>query len=610
VTDESQEKDLSPSMKLNALLNMDKIHKVVGLAMMAGIALSPSSSLHADEAKIGPRLKAVLSAFEGDTEESVPAIVSEIGIPVIVHFSGRPDLKRIEEEEPDEDSRHERVVRELRRESELSQRALTPLLSWFGVSEVRNLWLINGLAAKLPPWLIEYLADEEKVSQITLDYAITHTGTGPGTQGPVEWNLTVIGAPALWNLGYTGQGVVVANMDTGVDMNDPAIVAAWRGGINSWFDPNCPAQPGSSATCQAGVDYSQPRDSDGHGSGTMSIMVGGIDNTGSAIGVAPGAKWIAVKMFDDAGMASVSGVHAGFQWLLDPDGDPTTNDAPDIINNSWDLQNAVDQCVLTYQADIQALNAAGIAVVFSAGNVAAGGNAHTSVSPANNPGSYAVGALDQFDNLASFSSRGPGPAGTPCGDGFFPELVAPGVNVRMLTKSAIPGLPKYVSASGTSFSAPHVAGAMALLISADPNLTVAQLEAILAQSARDQVNPSDPAGPDVSFGYGALDVAAAYQWLVTDTDGDGLMDAYDNCVTAANADQRDSNGDGFGNWCDADLNNDGIVNGVDFGIFSQVFFTRDPDADLNGDGTVNGVDFGRFSELFFGTPGPSAWALP
>ena len=90
-----------------------------------------------------------------------------------------------------------------------------------------------------------------------------------------------------------------------------------------------------------------------------------------------------------------------------------------------------------------------------------------------------------------------------------------------------------------------------------------------------------------------------------DTDGDGVSDALDNCVNVANPDQRDSNGDGFGNICDADLNNDCIVNPIDLGIFKGVFFTPDADADLNGDGVVNPVDLGIFKSLFFLPPGPN-----
>ncbi len=93
-----------------------------------------------------------------------------------------------------------------------------------------------------------------------------------------------------------------------------------------------------------------------------------------------------------------------------------------------------------------------------------------------------------------------------------------------------------------------------------------------------------------------------------DADGDGVPDASDNCTLTANPDQRDTNGDGFGNLCDADLNDDGTINAVDLGLFKTVFFTSNADADFNGDGVVNVVDLGVMKAMFFGPPGPSGVA--
>ena len=96
--------------------------------------------------------------------------------------------------------------------------------------------------------------------------------------------------------------------------------------------------------------------------------------------------------------------------------------------------------------------------------------------------------------------------------------------------------------------------------------------------------------------------------LFSDIDADGVADVLDNCTTLANPDQRDSNGDGYGNACDPDLNNDGVVNFVDLARMKLVFFTTDADADLNGDGIVNFTDLARMKSLFFKPPGPSALA--
>jgi subtilisin-like proprotein convertase family protein len=95
------------------------------------------------------------------------------------------------------------------------------------------------------------------------------------------------------------------------------------------------------------------------------------------------------------------------------------------------------------------------------------------------------------------------------------------------------------------------------------------------------------------------------QGAIEDTDGDGVADDVDNCTLTVNPDQRDTNGDGFGNACDADLNDDCVVNFVDLGLLRSVFFTADADADFNGDGTVNFVDLGLMRLSFFGPPGPA-----
>jgi len=91
-----------------------------------------------------------------------------------------------------------------------------------------------------------------------------------------------------------------------------------------------------------------------------------------------------------------------------------------------------------------------------------------------------------------------------------------------------------------------------------------------------------------------------------DSDGDGVSDAVDNCTLDANPSQFDSNGDGYGNRCDADFNNDCIVNVVDLGLMRSQFFTSAPDQDLNEDGVVNVVDLGLLRTLFFQPPGPAA----
>lgn len=102
-----------------------------------------------------------------------------------------------------------------------------------------------------------------------------------------------------------------------------------------------------------------------------------------------------------------------------------------------------------------------------------------------------------------------------------------------------------------------------------------------------------------------LALAFAAPALAADADGDGIVDESDNCLEVPNQDQTDSDDDQFGNACDADLNDDGVVNFGDLAILKQEFFGTDPDADLNGDGLVNFGDLARMRNAFFQPPGPS-----
>ncbi|MCG8427467.1 MAG: S8 family serine peptidase, partial [Chromatiales bacterium] len=253
-------------------------------------------------------------------------------------------------------------------------------------TKMTTLWAVNALSATSSPDLVTVIAADPNVKSIDLDTLVHAPVPTLAQESAAEWNLNVTGATSLWEQNITGEGVVLANMDTGVDMVHPDIRRRWRRGINSWYDPN--------------GEHSSPYDSDGHGTQTMGIMVGG-NASGSAIGMAPDAKWIAVKIFNDAGVASISTIHQAFQWLLDPDNDINTDDAPDVINGSWGFSDLMGQCFGEFEQDIALLRLAGINISLAAGNQGPG--AESSISPANNTSGYAVGAVDDSLNVASFS---------------------------------------------------------------------------------------------------------------------------------------------------------------------------------------------------------------
>jgi subtilisin family serine protease len=336
------------------------------------------------------------------------------------------------------------------------------------VRRVRSLWIANAVAVTADASALAALRARPDVRSIEPDSVLPiHPAAVAAAPSP---GIAATGAAMLWGQSVDGSGTVVATLDTGVDLTRPALASRYRGGTNSWFDAyNQHATP---------VD-----DPSRHGSDVLEVMV-----AGGGTGMAPGARFITARVFNNLGNITASAVHAAFQWVLDPDGNPVTDDAPDVVNASWG--SLLGACDTEFQPDLRALRASGILPVFAAGND--GGTATPSDnSPANLPEAFAVGATANETQIAPFSSVGPSSCGGP-----FPELVAPGVDVL-----GFDGVPL----TGTSYSAPHVAGALALLLQIAPQLTADEQAALLLQSARDLGAP----GPDTTFGAGALDVEAA-----------------------------------------------------------------------------------------------------
>ncbi|MDO3377802.1 S8 family serine peptidase [Geoalkalibacter halelectricus] len=376
------------------------------------------------------------------------------------------------------------LARDLRARARAREAPVEAFLHRRGITQVQSLWLIDGLALRATPTQIAELQTLIEVRALHLDE--------PAEPPPVEasfahfsprWNITRVGAPQLWEQGYAGAGQVVAVIDTGVDLAHPLLGPRWRGGSNSWFDPfDGTSEPDDFAEGQ-GV---------AHGTAVTGVVV-----AGEGVGVAPAAQWIAARIFHPERATRSSHIISALQWTLDPDGDPVTDDAPAVVNGSWGI-NAQNSCNTVYRPAIQALKAAGIAVVFAAGN--AGPQAATSESPANYAESYAVGATDSLNRIAGFSSRGP----SACGGGIYPDVTAPGVSI---VSTDLEG--GFASVSGTSFAAPHVAGVMLLLRQAFPTAPVAEIEQALRAAAVDL----GLSGPDNSFGHGLIDAPAAYDYL-------------------------------------------------------------------------------------------------
>jgi len=459
-----------------------------------------------------------LGAEGGTLETELQAAIADLSatdkVDVIIRCADPLDLATIQH--PDRKSKRQKLIKALRAKATLCQKLLAKDLAAAESGNEKDLWLINSVAATVRVDKLDMLARRRGVDSIGLNAELELPpepkppvpAGQPGNPSWTFWNLSETRIPDLWALGHYGLGVVVATLDTGVDLDHLDLGPNWRGGTNSWFDPN--------------GQHDLPYDANGHGTGVMGLLVGG-NSTGVDIGAAPGAQWIAAKIFNDAGVSDLAKIHQAYQWILDPDGNPATDDTPDIVNNSWALPQT-DVCYGEFAGDITVLRAADIVVVFSAGNF--GDAAATSVEPANNPGSLSVGAVDYYRDPLLTSSRGP----SACGGGVYPGLVAPGQDVFTTGLTGGGANPSaWAYGTGTSFAAPHVAGAMAVLKSAVPGATAAELESAILGGALDL----GVTGADNDSGAGYLDAVAAYTLLAarasTDADGDGVTDALDRC---------------------------------------------------------------------------------
>jgi uncharacterized repeat protein (TIGR01451 family) len=397
--------------------------------------------------------------------------------------------------------------------AESTQKPLVAELEKLGV-DYRPYWIVNMVWVRGDLSTVQLLAERPDVAhlyanpQVELD-APVETRTASAQPEGIEWNISKVGAPDVWALGYTGQDVVIGGQDTGYAWDHPAIKNQYRGwnGLSvdhdyNWIDTTY-------------NHSSVPVDPYGHGTHTMGTMVGD-DGGNNKIGMAPGARWIGCRNMDAGGNGTPETYIGCYQWFVAPtrvDGsEPRPDLAPDVINNSWGCppsEGCTDPNVLLEA--VQNLVAAGIVTAHSAGN------SGSSCSSVEDPAaiydeSFTVGATDSSDNIAGFSSRGPVTV-----DGSNrpkPDISAPGVSVR----SSIPG-GGYGSMSGTSMAGPHVAGLVALLISAQPNIRgqVEQIEWAIEQTAVGHTTNEGCGGdlpdeiPNNTYGWGRIDALAAVE---------------------------------------------------------------------------------------------------
>jgi subtilisin family serine protease len=436
--------------------------------------------------------------------------------------------------------RRRALVAALRARADASQRALRAWLDAHGIAH-RDFWIANVMQARLPQGLLTELANRGELRRIDANPAVLMPLPQPQPQGArpdapaatqgVTWGVAKIQAPAVWALGFTGQGVTIAGEDTGYQWDHPALKPHYRGwnGTSADHNHNWHDAIHNAAGNSCGNDVPAPCDDLGHGTHTAGTFAGD-DGGANQTGVAPGAKWIGCRNMDH-GTGTPARYIECMQWMLAPTdlagNNPNPDLAPDVISNSWSCPQADppagEGCTpadILGSAQANLVNA-GILFVVAAQN--SGPSCSTILDP---PGTYedsfVIGATDSSDALANFSSRGPVSGSVLT----RPDVSAPGVSIY----SSVP-TNTYATYQGTSMATPHVAGAAALLMSAWPKLKGRPhaIEDILRATATHAV--TDPVlqscggtpittWPNNMAGYGRIDVLAAYHEVI-------FMDGFD-----------------------------------------------------------------------------------
>ncbi len=373
----------------------------------------------------------------------------------------------------------EYVFQTLTQTAEISQKPILDILTNSG-AEFRPYWIVNMIWVRGNPQLVKTFAMRKDIARVYANPTVrldlpqpplvnAQRVAAPNATTSSPWGILKVRANMVWGLGYTGQGITIGGQDTGYKWEHPALKNQYRGWDGSSADHNynwhdAIHTPGVIPN-PCGYDTTFPCDDGYHGTHTMGTMVGD-DGVDHQIGMAPGARWIGCRNMDSGEGTPASYIEC-YQWFVAPTDlngqNPRPDLAPDVINNSWSCppsEGCNDPAILL--TAVQNVRAAGIVTVHSAGN------SGPACSTVNAPSaiyaeSFSVGNTDLNDNINSSSSRGPVTV-----DGsqrMKPDVTAPGTTVY----SSVPNY-AYTYLTGTSMSGPHVAGLVALLLSARPDL--------------------------------------------------------------------------------------------------------------------------------------------
>jgi subtilisin family serine protease len=347
------------------------------------------------------------------------------------------------------------------------------------------------------------------------------TAAQAAAAGALPYGLSYTHADDVWALGIRGQGIVVASQDTGVQWDHPALKSTYRGWDTAaqtathaynWFDAFGRDAQDTSAGCDPNAQV--PCDDGGHGTHTVGTMLGDATPDGGPIlGMAPEARWIACRNMR-GGIGTPASYTACFEWFLAPypqGGDPLTDGKPElsphVVNNSWGCPPNEGCDAESLRQVVDTVRAGGIFIAASAGNGAGFGDSCRTVQDpiAIYDSSFTVGAHDETGAIASFSSRGP--VAVDGSNRRKPDIAAPGTSVYSSYRFS-----GYKFESGTSMASPHLAGAVALLWSAVPELIgdIDRTEQLLLKGAApvtdSECDPGQAASPNNVYGFGRLNI--------------------------------------------------------------------------------------------------------
>jgi subtilisin family serine protease len=353
------------------------------------------------------------------------------------------------------------------------------------VSEVHPLWIVNRVIVTATPETIDRITRRPDVAAVQPAQVVrlvrpVDSGGPAADAGAAEYGIVKVRAPEVWSQhGFDGKGVLVGHLDTGADSRHPEL----KGKIAAFKDFFSAA--------------SESLDGQGHGTHTAGTIAGGA-LSGKAIGVAPGVRLIVGRIFNNSGETTDAVILKAMNWIADPDGNPGTADAPRLVSCSWGGDKTNDTPGDPLWKAAQHWVDLDILPVFAAGN--SGPGPRTVGAPAAFPHCLAIGATNQDDGIAGFSSRGP--VKWDGVDHITPDVCAPGSR----TVSAKDG-GGYTTHSGTSMACPHAAGVVALVLQANPSLKPKQIVDILRSTAS-KIGGAEPGN---TFGWGRIDALKAVE---------------------------------------------------------------------------------------------------